>query len=403
MEYITLAELYKSLDSTTKRIEKTKILADFLKDVSKEEIDKIMLLVQGLIFPKSDDRKIGVASKLVIKALNIASGITVEEIEKSWKKTGDLGISAEELISKKKQHTLFSEDLTVNKVFSNMQKLSTIEGLGSTDVKLKTIAELLTSAKPIEARYIVRLALEDLRVGLGEGTLRDSLAIMYFEKHNGLIKLEDINFSEGTDLTIIRDKIQEAYDITNDYAEVAKIISTENIDQLKLLQLSTKKPVKVMLAQKAKDIKEAFEMVGTPCAVEYKYDGFRMIIGKDGSNVTIHTRRLENVSNQFPEVVELIKKNIRANNCIIDGEAVGYNLITKKYVPFQNISQRIRRKYDIENMAKEIPVELNVFDIVLLDGKSLIKEPYENRRKILEENIIEKTNHIRLEIGRAHV
>jgi len=151
-----------------------------------------------------------------------------------------------------------------------------------------------------------------------------------------------------------------------------------------------------MLAQKAKNIEEAFETVGRPAILEYKYDGFRMIIGKHGDKVSIHTRRLENVSAQFPEVVKLIKENVKADSCIIDGEAVGYDPKTKKYVPFQNISQRIKRKYDIEAIAKDIPVELNLFDIVFLNGKSLIKTPFIERRKILEKIVKEKEYRIRL-------
>jgi DNA ligase-1 len=399
MDYIQLTELYEKLEATSKRLEKTKLLSEFLKDCPKKEIDRIMLLVQGLVFPKSDERKIGVASKLIVKALNIASGITVEEIEKSWKKTGDLGLSTEELIKKKKQHTLFgADDLTVEKVFKNIQKLASIEGLGSTDVKLKTIAELLTSAKPLEARYVVRTVLEDLRVGLGEGTLRDAIAIAYYERNGGTIDLEskDPSFGAGTELTKIRDKIQEGYDVTNDYAIIASMILTEDITVLDKLELSTDKPVKVMLAQKAKTVAEAFEMVGRPAAIEYKYDGFRMLIGKDKDKITIHTRRLENVTAQFPEVVKLVRENLLAESCIIDGEAVGYNPKTTKYVPFQEISQRIRRKYDIEQIAKDVPVELNIFDILYYEGKSTIKEVFTERRKLITKIIKEKPLHIRL-------
>lgn len=398
MEYSQLSELYAKLESTSKRLEKTRYLSAFLKDCPKKDIDKIMLLVQGLIFNKADERKIGIASKLIVKALNVATGIDTDTIEKSWKKTGDLGLTAEDLVKKKRQHTLFSEELTVAKVFNNLQKLSTIEGIGSTDMKLKVIAELLTSAKPNEAKYIARTVLEDLRVGLGEGTLRDAISIAYYESQGGKIDLEskDPSFGAGNELTKIRDSIQEAYDVTNDYAIVAQLLMENGLEYLKNLELNTMKPVKVMLAQKVKDVSEAFEVVGRPAVVEYKYDGFRMLIGKHGDKVNIHTRRLENVTNQFPEVAKLVKENVMADSCIIDSEAVGYDPKTKKYVPFQNISQRIKRKYDIENMAKQIPVELNVFDIIYYEGKSMIKEPYKERRKIIEKIIKEKPLHIRL-------
>ncbi|HYD02869.1 MAG TPA: ATP-dependent DNA ligase [Alphaproteobacteria bacterium] len=398
MEYIELAHLYGKLESTSKRLEKTQFLSEFLKNCPKKEIDKVMLLVQGLVFPKADERKIGIASKLVVKALNVATGIDLSDIEKSWKHTGDLGLTTEELVKKKKQHSLFSEELTVDKVFKNIQKLATIEGTGSTDIKLKTIAELLTSAKPIEAKYIIRTLLEDLRVGLGEGTLRDAIAIAYYEKTGGTLDLnsKDPSFGAESELAKIRNQIQEAYDMTTDYAIVAQIIMEEGIDALGKLTLNANKPVKVMLAQKAKDTKEAFEIVGKPAALEYKYDGFRMLIGKQGDVVTLHTRRLENVSNQFPEVVELVRKNVKAESCMIDGEAVGYDPKTKKYVAFQNISQRIKRKYDIEQLAKDLPVELNIFDIIYYEGESLIKMPFQERRKIIEKIVVEKPLHIRI-------
>lgn len=400
MDYLVLTGLYEKLEGTSKRLEKTKSLSEFLIDCPKKDIDRIMLLSQGLVFPKSDERKIGVASKLIVKALNIATGISADDIEKSWKKTGDLGLTAEELVKKKKQHTLFSEDLTVEKVFKNIQKLATVEGTGSTDIKLKIIAELLTSAKPNEAKYIVRTVLEDLRVGLGEGTLRDAIAIAYYEKNGGKVDLEskDPSFGGGSELAAIRNKIQEAYDITNDYAIVAQMIFEEGLDKLDILELDTSKPVKAMLAQKAKDVKEAFETVGRPAAIEYKYDGFRMLIGKHGDKVTIHTRRLENVTAQFPEVAKFVRENVDAESCIIDGEAVGYDPKTKRYVAFQNISQRIKRKYDIEQMAKDVPVELNIFDILFYKGKSMIKETFQERRKLIEKIIREKPGYIRLAV-----
>lgn len=399
MEYSQLAGLYEKLESTSKRLEKIKILADFLKESTPKQVDKIILLVQGLVYAKSEYKNIGIASKLVVKALNTATGISADEIEKSWKKTGDLGLTAQELVKKKKQHTLFNQDLTVEKVFNNIRKLAYIEGTGSTDLKMKMISELLTSAKPIEARYIVRLLLEDLRVGLGEGTIRDAIALAYFER----IEKKDIDienmqglFGKDSELSKIRDKIQEGYDITNDYAEIASMLMEKGLDSLRKLSINVMKPVKVMLAQKVKDIKEGFERVGVPAALEYKYDGFRMLIGKHGNKVIIHTRRLENVTKQFPDVVDLIRNYVNADTCIIDGEAVGYNPNTKKYVPFQNISQRIKRKYDIEQLSKEVPVELNIFDVLYYNGESTINEPYKNRRKIIEKIIKKKEYKIKI-------
>jgi len=186
MKYINLVEVYQKLDSTTKRLEKTYFISKLLKETPLEDLSKITLLLQGKIFPPWDERKIGVASRMVLKAINVSSGLSVDEIEKEWKKTGDLGKTAENLIKRKRQATLFSQDLSVKKVFDNLRKLATLEGLGSVDQKVKLISELLTSAKPIEARYIVRNVLEELRVGVGAGSLRDAISWAFFPKVVGI-------------------------------------------------------------------------------------------------------------------------------------------------------------------------------------------------------------------------
>src|SRR3989344_8222533 len=145
-----------------------------------------------------------------------------------------------------------------------------------------------------------------------------------------------------------------------------------------------------MLFQKAHDIEDAFERVGKPCAFEYKYDGFRLQIHKKSGKITLYTRHLENVTKQFPEVVKYAETHIDADNFILEGEAVGFDPKTKKYKPFQFVSQRIKRKHDIEELSKKLPVELNIFEVIYLNGKNCIKEPYEKRREMIEKIIKEE-------------
>jgi DNA ligase-1 len=226
MEYKALVEIYQELESTTKRLEKTKILADFLKNIKEKSLSSIILLLQGRIFPSWDETKIGVASRLVIKAIAKATGFTTIKIEQEWKKTGDLGITAQNIVKKKTQSTLFTSSLTVDKVFSNIQKLSKLEGTGSIERKIELIAELLTSSKPEEARYIIRTLLEDLRVGIGEGTLRDAIIWAFFEEKVKIQLNEKDNKLEIGDrekYNEYSDAVQQAYDITNDFAVVAEI------------------------------------------------------------------------------------------------------------------------------------------------------------------------------------
>ena len=401
MKYSNLVEVYQKLESTTKRFEKTFYLSEFLRIVNEKDIDKVILLIQGKIFPDWDQRVIGVASRILVKAINTATGASVDEIEKIWKKTGDLGDVAQKLCQKKSQSTLFSQELTVSKVFENIRKVAELEGQGTVANKIQLIAELLTSSSAVEAKYIIRIILGDLRVGLGEGTIRDAIVWAYlaeekeliYDKENNELIIPENNREKYNKLITT---VQEAYDIANDFSVVAQLIKKSGLKGLENIELSPGKPIKVMLYQKAKNIEEAFETVGKPAAIEQKYDGFRMQIHKSNNKIIIFTRRLENVTNQFPDVVEFVKNSIDGNNFIIDGEAVGYDVKTEKYIAFQNISQRIRRKYDIHEVAEKFPVELNLFDIVFFNNKNLIKKPFIERRKILEKITKEKPKKIKL-------
>lgn len=384
MRYSELAELYEKLESTTKRLEKTFLISEFLKKTGSEELEQIALLLQGKLYPPWDEREIGVAGQMMAKAINAATGTGISAVEKEWKKTGDLGKVAAELTKKKKQATLFSRELSVKKVFENIRKLSEIEGSGSVDRKVQLIAELLTSAKPKEALYITRTILQDMRVGVGAGAMRDAIAWAYFPEIAGRKPEEEFEREEKGAYNEILEKVQEAYDLTNDFGVVAKIANEKGLKGLESIELNIGVPLKVMLALKVDSIAEGFETVGKPAQLEYKYDGFRMQVHKAGKKIWIFTRRLEDVTRQFPDVVEAARKHVTADRFIIDCEAVGFSPKTKKYLPFQNISQRIKRKYDIEQLVKELPVELNVFDVMCIDGKSTIRKPFSERSEIVE-------------------
>jgi len=394
MDYIQLVEVYQKLESTTKRLEKTFIISEFLKIIPEEELSHTVLLLQGLVFPNWDDRKIGIAARLVIKSINKATGINSEKVEKDWTKIGDLGDVAENLVKEKKQITLFSKSLTVKKVFDNIRKLSALEGEGTVDKKVGLIAELLTSAKPIEAKYIIRTLLEELRVGTASGTLRDAIVWAYFKEEAGVSYDEKEKQIEVDDREIynkIAEKVQKAYDMSNDFSLVAKSAKKGNLEDI---ELEVGVPIKVMLGPKEPDAKTALERVGTPAQAEFKYDGFRMNIHKNKDKIALFTRNLENVTKQFPDVVKFIKEHVKGESFILDSECVGYSPKTGKYLPFQNISQRIKRKYDIESMAKEFPVELNIFDCMYYNGENLLKEPFEKRRSLIEKIVKQETKKI---------
>jgi len=390
MLYLELAKIYEKLEKTTKRLEKTSILAELFKKAGENELREIVYLAQGTVFPAYDEHEIGMSSQLMIRVISLATGIATSEVEKKWRSIGDLGKVAETLVRQKKQVTLFSEKLTTTKVFNNLRKVADVSGVGAIERKISLVVELLTAASPLEARYIVRTVLEELRIGIGEGTLRDAIVWAFFSNKLGIefdIHNNEIKVSNREEYNKYINAVQEAYDLANDFGSVI-VAAKKGLNALRKIELHPGIPVKVMLALKVKSISEGFKVVGRPAAFEYKYDGFRLMINKDkNGKIKLFTRRLDDVTKQFPEVVSYIKKYVRGNSFILDSEAVGYDPKKLKYRPFQEISQRIKRKYDIEKLKEELPVEVNVFDIIYYNGKNLIKTPFKDRRKLLEKII----------------
>ncbi|MCD4759377.1 ATP-dependent DNA ligase [archaeon] len=377
MKYSKLVETYERLEETTKRLKKTEIIANLLKETPEDKLEEVLYLLQGRVFSKWDERKVGMSSRLMIKAINSSTGVSPEKIEKEWARKGDLGLVVEDIIGHKKQLALFSKKLTVEKVFENIQKLASLEGPGTVSKKIKLVTELLTSAKTNEAKFIAKTVVEDLRIGVQDGVIRDSIAQAFLPK-----KVEIKEFVK---------KIEDAYNLTNDFSEVAIAAKKR---KLKSLVMNIDKPINPMLAIKVESAEEGLKAVGSPAQAEYKLDGFRLQIHKKGEEVILFTRRLENVTKQFQDVIPRIRKNVKIESCILDSELIGYDPKSGKYLPFQNISQRIKRKYHLEKTAEKIPVEINVFDIINKNGKSLMDLSQKERRKILEKNIKEKKKEI---------
>lgn len=375
MKYSELCTVYEELEKNPSRLKKIEILSAFLRKIKNQENKEIIYLLQGKTFPDYSEKEFGISEKLVIKALSKSSGISDKIIIEKWKKIGDLGLVAEIIVSQKKQGTLFSKNLTVEKILENLKKLPELVGKGTIEKKLSLISELLTSASPKEAKYTIRTLLSDLRVGVAEGTLRDAIVDACFNKE----KLEK------DELKKIKEAVQEAYNKSTDWQLVFNE-ACKSLESLEKTSLEPGKPIKVMLFLKEDTIEKGFERVGKPCLIDFKYDGFRVLINKK-DDIKIFTRRLDNVTSQFPDIVEFVKKYVKGNSFILDAEAVGYDPKTKTYQPFQAISQRIKRKYHIEKLVKELPIEINIFDIIYYNGKSLLKEPFKERRKILEKII----------------
>ncbi|MCX6774662.1 MAG: ATP-dependent DNA ligase [DPANN group archaeon] len=338
MRYELLADTYVELESTTKKLAKTEITSKLLKKTPTEDLQEVVMLINGRLFPPWAEREIGVANQMMIKAIAKATGASDKEVVDKFRKSGDLGLTAEAFTEKKKQRTLGSEELTVKKVFANFREIAEQSGSGSQDRKLGLIAELLSSAKPKEALYIARTVLEQLRVGVAEGLIRDAIA-QAFE-----LKPEDV---------------ENAWNFLPDYGEIAKIAKEKGAKGLQKIDLKLGTPCNVLLAEKAPDLKtaiESFEHV----LLQYKYDGMRSLIHKKGEKIWIFTRRLEDVTKAFPEIADYAKRALKAKEIIIDGETLALDAKTGRPIPFQKLSTRIKRKYDVEKAMKEIPVQINV-------------------------------------------
>jgi len=262
MDYSKICGVYHALESTTKGLEKTDILASFLGEIRDEP--ELIYLLQGRLFADYDNRELGISLQLVIKAIGRAAGIGEDEVVDEFKELGDLGKVAEAVLGKRKKQTaLFSKKLSVEKVLENLRKIPTIEGKGTVDQKIGYIVDLLHSATPEEAKYVVRTVLSDLKIGVGSGILRDAIVVHCFAP-------KDLD-----DKKVCAVAVQEAYDKATDFAEVFERACDDSLEKIKL---KPGKPVKVMLFPKAKSVEDAFRIVGRPAAFEYKYDGFRIMI-----------------------------------------------------------------------------------------------------------------------------
>jgi len=365
MRYVTLAEAFEKLEKTSAYLEKNDIITNLLKKTPVEEMERVVLLLLGKTYPAYVSKETGVGLQQLKKAVAQASGYSISEVDKLMKQVGDLGDVARQLLEKKKQVTLFAEALTVKKVFENIKMLPEITGEGSVDRKIAAIAELLSSSTPLEAKFITRTVLGDLRVGVAEGRLRDAIASAF---------------------DVTSDVVEHAYMLTTDYAEVAKAAAAGGEKGLKKLGLEIGHPINPMLAQRAENIDEIMERMGGKAAFEIKLDGIRIQAHKDGGKVTLFTRRMEDYTNMFPDLVEPLRQALKPKRVIVDGELVAMDKKTKKPMPFQEVLKR-RRKYEIKEAIEQIPVEIHFFDVLMTDGDSLIDEPYTKRRATLEKII----------------
>ena len=370
MEFSIIAKTLENMEGTTKRLELTDFLVGLFKETSQDLLPKIVYLIQGKIRPDFEGIELGMAEKLAIRSLSKSSGTPVKKIQEIYQDDGDLGHSAEKILQLKKQTTFVNEPITLERVYDTFFKIAKTEGKGSQDMKIKYISSLLNDATPMDGKFILKILLGTLRLGVADNTIIDALTIAF------------------TGSKEKRHQVEDAYNVSSDLGKVAQVISEEGINGVEKFQISIFNPVRPMLADRVKSESEALEKMGKKFAAEYKLDGERVQVHLKNKQVILFSRRLENITKFYPDIVENISKSLKTREAILEAEAVAVNENTGEFLPFQELMHR-RRKYNLERAVSEIPITLNFFDVLYFDGKNCLGLSYEERRKNLEEIVVE--------------
>ncbi|MDE1828544.1 MAG: ATP-dependent DNA ligase [Candidatus Micrarchaeota archaeon] len=367
MQFDLVAEYYGKLDGISSRLEMIDVLTEMFKKVKKDEIRKLIYMTQGVLAPPFEGIEIGIAEKLVSEAIARASGYTKQEVFAAYKKSGDMGAAAEQIMSKGKLRRMSSNKYELGEVFDTLKKIATTSGEGSQDMKIKHMSELLAASNPLEARYITRFAMGTLRLGLGDATILEALS----KAETGERKSKPI--------------LENAYNLCSDLGEVGEVLLSEGIKGIEHFRVTPFKPIRPALAERLPTAEEILEKMHGRASVESKYDGFRVQVhmNRKTKRVEIFSRRLEKVTPMFPEISKAAIEELDVNSIIFDGEAIAYNDVTGEYYPFQETIQR-KRKHGIEEKSLQLPLHVFAFDLMYLDGEDYMKKPYEERRKKLE-------------------
>ncbi|MGE5042180.1 MAG: ATP-dependent DNA ligase [Candidatus Levyibacteriota bacterium] len=369
MKFSELSIHLEKLENTASRNDMILILSELFEKVPADVFDKVMYLLQGRVAPLFEPLEFGMADKMMVRAIAQAFAVSDEKAAAEYKKVGDLGEIAQSLGG-----TKMGRDGTVSQVFEVLRQVAESGGAGSVEKKIGLMAELLQDLDPLSRRFVSRIPVAKLRLGFSDMTVLDSLSWML-----------------GKDKKA-RPEIERAYNIRPDLGIIGKTIKEDGLKGLSHIKPSVFTPILMARAERLSSGQEIVDKIGE-CAIEPKFDGFRLQAhlkrekGK-GFRVKLFTRNLEEVTFMYPDVEEGLVSQIDADEVILEGEAIAYNPETNEYLPFQLTAQR-KRKYDIEEMAKKIPLKLMVFDLLYLNGKNYIPEAYKDRRKAVSRIIKE--------------
>lgn len=367
MTFAELSTYFEKLEETSSRLSLIEILSELFKKSSKDEIEKIVYLAQGRVAPFYAPIEIGMADKMVAQSLAEAFGLTKDEVLKDYAKKGDLGLVAYEL-SKEKRKKNKKEELSVTAVFDVLTKISQTSGVGSVEKKITALKELLEHMDAISAKHLTRIPLGSNRLGIGDPTILDGLATA---------KLGD---------KLNRKLLEKAYNETSDLGLIAKTLWEGGLPAVQKLKVTVGRPIRSELCERLPNPTKVFEKMApnnegihaTP-----KYDGFRVQIHKNGDKISMFSRNLEDMTHMFPELIEGTLRQVKAKTAVLDTEALAYQKESEEFLPFQETTKR-RRKHNIAEMAKSLPLRAFVFDLLYLDGKSLMDTSLTQRMELLK-------------------
>ena len=365
MKFSVLSDSLEKMEKTSKRLELTGILVELLKKTPNEIIAKVIYLIQGKLKPNFEGVELGIAEKLVIRAISKSAGVTIKKIEGDYNDGGDLGITVSNILKQKTQTTFSTERITLERVYETLLKISTLQGKGSQDMKIKYISSLLNDATPEESKFVLKILLGTMRLGVAENTVMDALAIAF------------TNSKENREL------VENAYNVSSDLGKVSEVLAQDGLDGLLKFNVSLFSPIRPMLADRVKSEEEAVKRIENEFAAEYKLDGERVQIHIQDDKVILFSRSLENITNYYPDIVEKISDTINADDGIFEAEIVAINANTGNFLPFQELMHR-RRKHKLDQAITNYPITVNFFDILYHNGKELLNYSYNERRKNLE-------------------
>lgn len=356
MKFRELVQYFERLEKTTKRLEMFEILAELFRKTGADEIDKIIYLSQGQLLPSFREAEIGMSEKLMIRALAGAAGQEMKKVAAIYKEKGDLGLAAEELLSGS------GKSPSVQTIYDGLFQLSRLTGEGSIEKKVALLQDQLRSVSRKEAKYLSRFVAGRLRLGVGDATVLEALALAKVNRE-------------------FRVELERAFNICSDLGFVARTLLDQGEKGILEMKVRVGYPIRMALCERLSTAEEIIEKTGR-CAVEVKYDGFRCQIHKEADQVEIFSRNLERTTSMFPEIVEATRQQFKAQNGIFEGEAVAYDETTGELLPFQVTIQR-KRKHRVEEMARECPLRFFAFDLLFADGEDWTRQGYQERRKKL--------------------